>query len=86
MYGSQTTEGIITCLERRYRQSSSEAVKAELEALMSSKPCPECHADRLKPIALAVTVGGINIMDFCRKSVSEAIDFIDNLSLSAKTP
>ncbi len=84
LYGSQTTEGIITCLERRYRQSSSEAVKAELEALMSSKPCPECHADRLKPIALAVTVGGINIMDFCRKSVSEAIDFIDNLSLSAK--
>ena len=51
---------------------------------MSDKPCPDCHGNRLSELALAVTVGGINIIDLCKKSVSEAYDFIDNLKLGAR--
>ena len=84
LYGSETDEGIIPCIERRYRQSSSEAVRTEIEQLMSNKPCPDCHGNRLSDLALAVTVGGINIIDLCKKSVSEAYDFIDGLKLGAR--
>ena len=84
LYGCETDEGIIPCIERRYKQSSSEAVRTEIEQLMSDKPCPDCHGNRLSELALAVTVGGINIIDLCKKSVSEAYDFIDNLKLSAR--
>ena len=84
LYGCETDEGIIPCIERRYKQSSSEAVRTEIEQIMSDKPCPECHGNRLSELALAVTVGGINIIDLCKKSVSEAYDFIDNLKLGAR--
>ena len=84
LYGCETDEGIIPCIERRYKQSSSEAVRTEIEQLMSDKPCPDCHGNRLSDLALAVTVGGINIIDLCKKSVSEAYDFIDNLKLGAR--
>ena len=84
LYGCETDEGIIPCIERRYKQSSSEAVRTEIEQLMSDKPCPDCHGNRLSQLALAVTVGGINIIDLCKKSVSEAYDFIDNLKLGAR--
>ena len=84
LYGCETDEGIIPCIERRYKQSSSEAVRTEIEQLMSDKPCPDCHGNRLSELALAVTVGGINIIDLCKKSVSEAYDFIDNLKLGAR--
>lgn len=84
LYGCETDEGIIPCIERRYKQSSSEAVRTEIEQLMSDKPCPDCRGNRLSELALAVTVGGINIIDLCKKSVSEAYDFIDNLKLGAR--
>ena len=84
LYGCETDEGIIPCIERRYKQSSSEAVRTEIEQLMSDKPCPDCHGNRLSELALAVTVGGINIIDLCKKSVSEAYDFIENLKLGAR--
>lgn len=84
LYGCETDEGIIPCIERRYKQSSSEAVRTEIEQIMSDKPCPECHGNRLSELALAVTVGGINIIDLCKKSVSDAYDFIDNLKLGAR--
>lgn len=84
LYGCETDEGIIPCIERRYKQSSSEAVRTEIEQLMSDKPCPDCHGNRLSELALAVTVGGINIIDLCKKPVSEAYDFIDNLKLGAR--
>ena len=84
LYGCETDEGIIPCIERRYKQSSSEAVRTEIEQLMSDKPCPDCHGNRLSELALAVTVGGINIIDLCKKSVSEAYDFIDNLKLGVR--
>lgn len=48
---------------------------------MSYHPCPDCHGDRLSPIVLAVTVGGINIMDFCKMSVNQALEFIEHLEL-----
>lgn len=84
LYGNDFEEGIIPCLERRYKQSTSQNVRTELEQLMSEKPCPDCHGNRLNELSLAVTVGGINIMDFCKKSVSEAYDFISDLKLSAR--
>ncbi len=84
LYGCETDEGIIPCIERRYKQSSSEAVRTEIEQLMSDKPCPDCHGNRLSELALAVTVGGINIIDLCKKSVSGAYDFIENLKLGAR--
>ena len=59
-------------------------MRTEIEQLMSDKPCPDCHGNRLSDLALAVTVGGINIIDLCKKSVSEAYDFIDNLKLGAR--
>lgn len=84
LYGNESDEGIIPCLERRYKQSSSEGVRAELEQLMSEKPCPDCHGNRLNDLSLAVTVGGINIIDFCKKSIIEAYDFIQSLTLSPR--
>ena len=84
LYGNDFEEGIIPCLERRYKQSTSQNVRTELEQLMSEKNCPDCHGNRLNELSLAVTVGGINIMDFCKKSVSEAYDFISDLKLSAR--
>lgn len=84
LYGNDFEEGIIPCLERRYKQSTSQNVRTELEQLMSEKTCPDCHGNRLNELSLAVTVGGINIMDFCKKSVSEAYDFISDLKLSAR--
>ncbi len=77
-------EGIINNLERRYRESASEWTKAEIEAYMSTSDCSECHGSRLKPEILAVTVGGINIDDFCRLSVSEAKKFMDGLMLTER--
>ena len=49
---------------------------------MSQVPCPDCHGERLKPESLAVTVGGVNIAAFCRKSVGDALDFIEHLELT----
>ncbi len=75
-------EGIVNNLERRFRETNSTWMREEIAGLMNSVECPVCHGDRLKSTALAVTVGGINIMEFCRKSVEEACDFLENLKLS----
>ena len=77
----QPFEGILNNLNRRYKETQSDSMRRELEECMSYHPCPECGGDRLSPIVLAVTVGGINIMDFCKKSVSEALEFIEHLEL-----
>jgi len=58
-------EGIVNNLERRYRETQSPAMRADIEECMSEVNCPECNGRRLKKTALAVTVGGMNIMDFC---------------------
>ena len=75
-------EGIVVNLERRYRETQSPSMRAEIENCMSETPCPECKGKRLKPAALAVTVGGINIAEFNSLSVTEALRFIENLQLS----
>lgn len=87
-YGSGTYntdfEGIINNLERRYKETNSEFMRDEIAQCMSNINCPDCHGDRLKKISLSVTVGGINIIDFCKMSVTKALDFIRNLKLSER--
>jgi len=75
-------EGIVHNLERRYRETSSEYARAEIETCMSEERCPVCKGRRLKPEVLAVTVGGLNIMEFAEKPVGQALKFLDKLSLS----
>ena len=75
-------EGVLNNLQRRYRETTSEWMREELEAYMSQVPCPECHGKRLRPESLAVTVGGINISDLCVNSVSDALEFIRELEKS----
>ena len=75
-------EGIVNNLERRFKETSSEWMRYDIATFMSSVPCPDCHGDRLRPEILAVTVGGINISDFCKMSVKQALDFMENLSLT----
>ena len=80
----QPFEGIANNLTRRYRESQSPSVKEDIEACMSQVPCPECRGKRLKKEVLAVTVGGMNIADFTELPVSEALRFLESLTLSAK--
>ncbi|MBR6874631.1 MAG: excinuclease ABC subunit UvrA, partial [Ruminococcus sp.] len=75
-------EGIIPNLERRYAETASDWARAEIEQVMSDEPCPECHGNRLNPISLSVTVGGKNISELCKLSITEALDFFDKLALS----
>ena len=77
-------EGVVNNLERRFRETNSSWMKDEISRTMSGIECPECHGDRLKPIILAVTVGGVNISDFTKMSVREAVEFIDNLKLTTQ--
>ncbi|AVX31677.1 excinuclease ABC subunit A [Carboxydocella thermautotrophica] len=77
-------EGIIPNLERRYRESTSESVKAEIEEYMTTKPCPACQGARLKPEALAVLVGGKNIREVTDLSVEEALRFFEELALTER--
>ncbi len=76
-------EGILPSLERRYRETDSTYQKERLEEYMALKPCPACHGARLKDTSLAVTVGGLNIADMTRRSVTAAIDFVKGLELTA---
>ena len=78
----QPFEGIVNNLERRYRETQSDAVKRELEECMSQCPCPTCQGRRLKKESLAVTVGGLDIDTYCHKSVNDALDFMDHLELN----
>jgi excinuclease ABC subunit A len=75
-------EGILPSLERRYRETDSEYQKERLEEYMALKPCPECRGARLKDTSLAVTVGGLNIAQMTRMSVTSAIAFVDALALT----
>ena len=75
-------EGIVTSLERRYKETDSAYQKERIEEYMTLRPCPECGGARLKPTSLAVTVGDTNIAEMTRLSVERAIDFVDGLQLS----
>ena len=77
-------EGIVNNLERRYKETQSPAMRADIEECMSETPCPACKGRRLKDSALAVTVGGMNIAQFTDLSVVKALEFIESLELNAK--
>src|SRR5258708_6200653 len=72
-------EGVIPNLDRRYKQTESESVREEIEGYMSARICPVCHGARLKPEALAVTVGGHNIFEVTRLSIVLAQRFFKEL-------
>lgn len=76
-------EGIINTLKRRYKDSFSSFMKAEIEALMSDNICPSCGGRRLRPEILAVTVGGKNIAEVTEMSIGETKDFFDALTLNS---
>ena len=77
-------EGVINNLQRRYDETTSEWSRYEITQVMDECNCPECNGQRLKKAALAVTVGGLNIIEFTDMSVSKAIKFIDGLKLTAR--
>ncbi len=75
-------EGMAANLERRYRDSASDAMREWLGGLMIMNECPECHGKRFKPEVLAVTVGGISIADFSDMPVRDSLKFMQELKLS----
>lgn len=77
-------EGEINNLRRRYMETNSDSMKAEIEKYMSDNPCPKCKGARLKPEALAVTVGGKNIFEFTKMAIREELDFINSIDFSEK--
>ncbi|MDK0700967.1 excinuclease ABC subunit UvrA [Clostridium perfringens] len=77
-------EGEINNLRRRYMETNSDTMKAEIEKYMSDNPCPKCKGARLKPEALAVTVGGKNIFEFTSLAIREELDFINSINFSEK--
>ncbi len=87
-YGSGTYlnefEGIVNNLKRRYAETTSDYARTAIEEVMQECTCGECKGSRLKPEAMAVTVGGKNIYEFCSMSVSEELDFVNNLELTEK--
>ncbi len=77
-------EGVVANLQRRYQETESDFLKAELERYMADKPCPACKGQRLKPESLAVTVAAQNIAEVCRLSISAAIIFFDSLEFTER--
>ena len=77
-------EGIVNNLERRFRETNSSWMREEITNWMNSVECPVCHGDRLNKTVLAVTVGGLNISQFCKMSVVQALEFLDHLELTPK--
>ena len=77
-------EGVVNNLKRRYRETSSEYIRSEVESFMSINVCPECSGQRLKKESRAVTVGGVSISQLVELSVKDEIEFIKNLKLSEK--
>jgi len=75
-----TFEGVIPNLERRYRETESDYIRSEIERYMSSRPCPVCRGQRLKPESLAVTIDDKNIMQVTAMSISQALDWVNHIS------
>ena len=75
-------EGIVNNLDRRYKETQSQSMRADIEECMAEIPCPDCGGRRLKKSALAVTVGGLSIAEFTDLSVIKALEFINGLKLT----
>ena len=78
----QAFEGVCNNVERRYRETQSDASKRELEELMAQSPCPDCRGRRLKKESLAVTVGDLDIYQYTTMSVDEELAWVDKLELT----
>jgi len=73
-----TYEGVIPNLERRHKETDSEFMRKDIERFMRERKCHACNGARLKPVVLAVTVHGLNIMDICSLGVDAALDLFKN--------
>ena len=83
---STSFEGVITNLERRHKDTESDYMRTEIERYMAARPCASCEGRRLRREALAVTVGGINIMDMTDRSINGALEWIDAISGDGPSP
>lgn len=87
-YGSGTYktdfEGIISNLKRRYEETTSEWSRNDIESVMTTCACPDCKGSRLTPEIMSVTVGGLNIHEFCSMPIGEELEFINNLQLTER--
>ncbi|BEQ13052.1 excinuclease ABC subunit UvrA [Desulfoferula mesophila] len=83
-YYKRPWEGMVNHLERRYHETTSQAMRDELGRFMNSQPCDECGGARLKTTSLAVKVGGLNIHEFTSQSVRQALEFVQKLSLGKR--
>lgn len=77
-------EGIVSNLNRRYAETTSEWSRSDIEQVMTTCICPECKGSRLTKEILSVTVGGLNIHEFCSMSIGEELEFINNLQLTER--
>lgn len=84
LYGNEFYEGIIPTIERRYKSTTSLYTRYSTERLMSHKLCQDCHGARLNEVSRAVTVGSLNMFEFCSLPVTKAYEYISNLKLSEK--
>ena len=75
-------DGLIADMHRRYRETSSDKMKAQYEEYMVTSPCTACHGQRLKPASLAVTFGGKNIFELTEMSVREILPWLENLKIT----
>ncbi len=73
-----TYEGVIPNLERRHKETDSEFMRKDIERFMRQRECHICHGARLKPVVLAVTIHGLNIMDICNLDVTNSLDLFEN--------
>lgn len=76
-------EGIVAHVQRRYDETSSDAIRTELEGFMVAAPCPACHGRRLKPESLAVTINKLNIGDVVEKSIVDSLTYFDSIPVRA---
>ncbi|MBE6392257.1 MAG: excinuclease ABC subunit UvrA [Lentisphaerae bacterium] len=81
---SKPFEGVLENLNRRLTETESDSVRERLSSYQSPRVCPECHGERLNPVSLAVTVGGLSIAQFNALSIARAREFIDGLKLNAE--
>lgn len=77
-------EGIVSNLKRRYEETSSDMMRGEIESVMTTCICPDCKGSRLTPEIMSVTVGGLNIHEFCSMPIGEELEFISNLQLTER--
>ena len=78
----QAFEGLLPNVTRRYHETQSDYAKKEYESYMATRPCPQCHGQRLSEVSRAVTVGGLGLWEFCGLNVDEALAFLDRLELT----